>query len=458
MNIRTLCFRSILPVFLVLAAATAVVVYIMEIKETKWGLMEEAGGICVVVTEFISEDIQTLEADEQPPPDLLRAVKKVTGHGTALRIIALTKDQQEIILDIGRDRGKPLPDKSLLEECRAQDGNITRITRDSADTDVVFSCSPLLDSDNNIAGYVLIKTDASSLAVSRTRAIKTISRGIAVALGMGLLCVFIVSQMLKSNIRTFAESVETISNSDTKTSMPPPGSIREIHDLWNTFLTAASIFKDTEVRARRELMDVEMFRTEQDLAIAYRQNRKRTRALDTDSFHIRITAHADNEISNICVITNNDPTLYAIVGAVSHGTKPLDTAIMASAAEALLKQKLSINGIEKAVEQALEIFRIDKIAGIECSAETGSIKIVKYNGPNGSIHVEDAEPAEKTVILHMEDNEAGKKLDSCIRTYSQDNIDELARNIQAIAQQYAVHKEIPMLLVKRIDFKRQDKI
>ena len=112
MKIATQNLILIAPIFLVLAVITAVVLFVSERREVRWGLDSEAQGVALTIAEFTrastlaalpGETPKDREARLRPPID--RVLK--FGHARRVELFVMEAGQPRRILDIGERAGTP---------------------------------------------------------------------------------------------------------------------------------------------------------------------------------------------------------------------------------------------------------------------------------------------------------------------------------------------------------------
>lgn len=430
MNIRARCFSGILPVFAVLAVATGAFVYSLESSEAQWGLSEEAAGLVVTAAEFLDGE---RVAGGSCDAEFLAPLHRVLAFRRCQRFLGISLATGKPVFDVGPNSGGAVSLPEGLTDRLAQQPAEVAFLEDTAQGAIMRAHAPIRDGEGKVRGVLVVETDATALVAQRNASFRTVVKGVVVSLVAGLLCAWFVAMVLKRNVRALAVAAEAAAGGDYETAFDRPGSIHEIHDLWHTFRTAVSVLRGVGARARHELLGVERFRGEQDLAACYCGVRGGADAACAAGVRMDVRSLRSGQPDVIAAACEINTRLIGVMGFVVPQGTALKTAITMSAAVALLERRAAAVGLAEAVKTVVTLFPVRRLCCVEIRSGESEGTRVEYTETDG-VQAFPVGIATGSVVFHTLEGAAAERLDLYLRNFSQDTHEDRVSNLLTIAQ------------------------
>lgn len=370
MKLQTQNGLYVVPIFLALAVAISAIVGIQERNKTLWGLREEAGSLAIAIAEFIgAEGLTTIS--EGSPEDatvegLLRPVHRILEWERAKRIFATVRGRSTLLFDLGPWAGDsaemdaPLP----AADESSTPAHFRVVERPSRGT-ITQATAFVRGTDGRVLGRVGVETDASALdRLGRAWIRESVIR-LLIALAVGLACSAVLSWVLRSRIRFLGLALEAASGGDYGTELDANfGMIRETSDLASTFSTMMSIVRGTVERSRRNLLGVERFRTDEDMARAIDANCWIPKEVSQDGMTILVRGVGRLPPGTFFDLFRVDDRVYVLFGRVP-AAGALSAALSASAVLSFLRQLLPRERMEDIASEIADLFEVQELTVLE---------------------------------------------------------------------------------------------
>lgn len=370
MRIQTQNGLYVVPVFLTLAIAISAIVGVQERNKTLWGLREEAGALAIGIAEFIGAEGLTMISEGFPQDatvdEFLRPVRTILEWERAKRVFAMVPGSNTPVFDLGPWAGDSTEMAATLlaadESSTPADFRVVdRPPRGTIMQATVFVTDP----DGRVLGRVGVETDASALdRLGRTWIRESVIR-LLIALAIGLACSTVLSWVLKSRIRLLGLALEAASGGDYATELDANfGMIRETSDLANTFSTMMSIVRGTISRSRRNLLGIERFRTDEDMARAIDSNCWKPKEMSQDGTTILVRGIGRLSPGTFFDLFDVDHRVYVLFGRVP-ARGALNATLSGSAILSFLRQLLAQDKMADIASETADLFEVQELTILE---------------------------------------------------------------------------------------------
>lgn len=447
MRLQTRCLAGIVPVFLVLALAVGALVNHLVERETLWGMKEEAAGLATVVAEFTdTKDLADLlhgTMDEPRRASLLRPLGRILKNGRAERILAVMPTDGRVLFDVGPRASSNAAFRVPPDILTGLQGGKTRVSgvvmADPISGDRMLAYAPVTDERGGVMAVLVVQTDARPLAAQlHTTRMMTV-RGGAVTVLVGILCALLASMILRRSLGRLNEAAAAAAGGQyARPLQENHGAIQEIRDLWNTFETMISVLRGVISKTRRELMDVEMFRSEKDLVsvfnAAYLQGGEKTGGA------LEFSAQPMNGgvAGGFMDLFESGNRIVCVFGQVAERDGgELRASLLGSAAVRYVKEQVQEADVITALQTATSVFPFSELRGV--CWEKGRPVVVSGRYDPQTRRVVRAEHDVATgpaLCFHDLGEVAERRIDLYLRTFPDQSIsalmDQLILVVQAI--------------------------
>lgn len=360
MKIQTRCFVGVVPVFIALVVAVGLLITSWTRKETLWSLKEEALGLAITAAELTDRAALTnLEQDVWAAGGkeaFLQPFQRVIKAGVGRRITVVAPGNGRVLLDLGprasSNRVYRVPEAAMAA-LQVGEPFVSEVTRDPSWGDIMEAYTPVHGADGAPAATLVVQTDATLLRSRAADIHALVMRGAAITVAAGMLCALVIGMVLRRAVGTFTE-VATAAGSARydDAASANRGFIQEIRDLWNTFDTMISVLKGVMTKSRRDLLEVEVFRSEKDLVTAFEETYATPHAAERGGISVRMQTVGTGRPGRFMDLWEAPDRMWAVFGAVHGEPDALRSTLMASAALRFLKE-----GIEGGKGPAIEAAR-----------------------------------------------------------------------------------------------------
>ena len=352
MRFRTQMLLAFVPLFLLLGASGETVLALLEHREMRWGLEEEASSLAVALAEFLRDQPFT-----NPHPPAAGAINWEDSVGTVLkrdqvlRLDLLAADGRTVVRHFGpaapAGTDAALP-PGVAERLGRETWVLGAIAGRGSDA-TLTAYAPLHRPDGALAGYLGVTVDAGDYLLASKLETQRIGYGAGASLLAGLLAIGLVVRPVTRGTRELRAAADRAQTGETLT---PPAArlVQETDDLGETFGTMSTLLGEAMDKTRQNLVENEQLRTSQDLAAAFH-------ARFSQPLHVRHGAvEAEARIVGadpggaFCTCRRIGDTLWAFTGQVEVSDK-LQQAVVASAARGYLEDALSRMAPEAAVTE-----------------------------------------------------------------------------------------------------------
>jgi|GEM_PF-4814295 len=419
MTLQTQNGMYVIPVFLVLAIAISAIVGFEERNATLWGLREEAGSLAIGLAEFIGAEgfaiLTEGSPEDETTQEVLRPVRGILRWERAKRIFAVAEGSTPLLFDVGAWAGDSTGANAAGPASDEPPGPVDlRVVDRPPRGRIMQAAAPVLDPSGRALGHVCVETDASALDRQRREWIRDSVFRLVTALAVGLACSAILSWVLRSRIRYLGLAVEAAAGGNYDTELSPHfGLIRETSDLANTFSTMMSIVRGIVSRSRRNLLGVERFRTDEDMARAIDANCWRPKQLSQDGFVVLIRSVGRLPAGSFFDVFCVGDRVYVPFGRVQPGTA-LGAALAGSAVLSLLRQLLARDSMEAIAPEVSRLCDIQELTVLEWFGSDPRLLVHRLDSRT---YTSDAVDAVETGLFTKAFHNLGEEADTRIRLF-----------------------------------------
>lgn len=254
MSVRTQSLLVIVPVFLVLGLAVAVLACFFELRETTWALHEEASSYAasVAVLADAAELRKLLQgADiDSARSDLVRTATRAATLGRVRRLSVGDPGGNHLVVDVGRAAGETL--EPMPSEPVEMNGALVTTGATSRGERIALAMAQIVDQGEEWVGTVRAEVDASALRACWKRCLgRTLQYG-TIGMLLGIICALLAANLVLKPIRGLDHAAQRAATGDLAGAhVATHGRIREMHDLANAFNTLVSMLSGLVTRTRR---------------------------------------------------------------------------------------------------------------------------------------------------------------------------------------------------------------
>ncbi len=271
MTLRWRYLLAIVPLFTGLGIANALVRYFLEKHEVIWSLGEQAQGAALTIAAFAGP----VTAPGQTPPAELRAsyeqfARRMGGMSVAWFVESAGSWQTTPLIDTPGLRPPAAPDGELLSALRRRESVARLVERPEAPYDDAVGYAAVFGDDDSLRGIVGASMPET---VFRARRQMWIREGLLLVALLALLG-WGVAEALTQLARRELDRLQAVGDALSRghySAEWTPGRIGELNDLGGTLQTVASLLRDSVHRTRRQLLRVDLFMRDHELAALWQQ-------------------------------------------------------------------------------------------------------------------------------------------------------------------------------------------
>lgn len=457
MRIRTQSVIGIVPLFLGLGVVIATLVFYLERKETLWGLREEGAGLAVTLAAFTQEEgpshLAELSALGEGNEQVGGPLGKAMRWRRAMRIVAFQPADGRVVFDLASTastNGAAVWTPSDVAELEKGDAAVfSRVERHPKYGLVMKSFSPVRDTQGAIQAVICVITDAGALDAQMHHGIRLAAWGIGVAFLLGLVCALVVSSFLAERVQVLSEAMVQATRQQDAPVVSHAGLISEINDMDNTLNTMISVLRGVIAKTHRNLLDLEMYRTEEDLAAAFQQNYWTPKAVVRGdmTFVVRLVEGARH--GDFLNLIEAGQHVYCVTGrSAEKGNLP--STLKASATLAFLEQQLFHRDLQGALEMTAFLFEVADLQLIDWDAESGRTVMYRYSRQEETFRSEEItlNPSDSQVF-HNLGEEVDRRFRIYIRSFAKSSVMALMDELLLIVRSVEPIPQGTMVLLSR---------
>ena len=248
--------------------------YFNRTEESLSGMQEEAKSLSNSIAELAPKNLITLIKTNTGSLDkqYSNKIKKLWHFGQIkdLLVLDLTLKPIHSYNENSENTFKwELNDKekSLLKNRKVLATEIVK----SKEGLILSSIAGLVDDYGNISGFIQVDIDATIYgSLVNSILLKNLFL-ILLSLAIGFLVSTMISRTISKRLKQLTDSAIKVAKGNYSTKVDA-GTIQEVEDLSNTFNTMSSVLGDVLEKAQRTLIESEIFRENQVLNTAFREN------------------------------------------------------------------------------------------------------------------------------------------------------------------------------------------
>lgn len=434
MNIRTRCLTGIVPMFAILGAATGLLVSFLQYREKYWGLSEEAAGLATAAAEFIdAKDLNAFADGSLSGADrdrFLKPLNRIVRTGSIQRMAILSGADRRLLLDLGPAAQQEF---ATPDQAGAEAASIQHLPAKGTRAAVMRAFADLPDQGGQPPCILMAQISAAPLTKHKGRVVRQLLVHLLTAVLVGTLCSLLIASILIRAIRDLAQAAEQAANGNYDVQQERSCAIREINDLWNTFQTAASVLRGVLVNSRRQLLDMELLRTEEDLVRAFSEAYQPSRCFVHGSLEWAVTAVCDDQPEVVADLFEIHGTLYAVTGTVAPVDTGLRTAVTASALADCLRRGLETDSLQTALRNVADLFDVVSLRVMAYTPTDQAIAVHTYRQETGAFGEDSLALPNRPLLFHDMDSSLGERLDVFVDAFGNSPCRELLDNVLSIA-------------------------
>jgi hypothetical protein len=364
MNIRLQSLITIVPIFIGVGMVSGWLRYSAEQKELAWGLRSEAEGYALSLrSAVVGEPWKELVGQGGPQADAaLKQIDRLLESGRVRRIVGIPPDGSKELFRRtipSLSKRKMALDANAVDSVRADQVWTGEIDTATPHQSFLRVFAPLKNEQGEVIGALGVETDTNEYVRRGESLLREVEIEAAGAVILGLLCAWIIAQVLRRRIRELEAMARKIRSAGP---MPAagPGMIRELTDLKDSLQTMSSIMSDIRGRARRELLEGERFLSEEDLNEVFQEESLETNRADMGGTQIvccRSGARSENDF--IELKTAGD-LAYVVFGRVQGGGMFSESLRESCAAGRFSVDEICRQGIEAGYRSVRELFALEQ--------------------------------------------------------------------------------------------------
>lgn len=327
MTIRLRYYLTIIPLFLGLGLANALLFFYVERREVEWGLHERASGIAISIAHL---------APTAAPDDLTAILARLSERLSGLTIVrhTLVGDtwRSRTLHDSGRLPPPPPPDADQAEAlAEGESVHIFTSLPGAFDENVAYAATPRRPGVPS-AVYAIAEADTflrSELTQIRRKCI--IFNVILCFLGVGT--AEFLTRWARREIAALVRVSQNLAGGDY-TLRWKPGRIRELIDLGGTLATMASIFRESVLHTKRGFYQADLLPRDLELASTLQEYCDTASVLDAAQGRVHVRRLGSDTWDDFFGARTSATGTYVVVGRLAPppGTDRLERILLANAA------------------------------------------------------------------------------------------------------------------------------
>lgn len=448
MNVRARSLTGIVPMFLILGLATGLLVSYVNYKETYWGLSEEASGLAVATSEFIEPGLLKALANEAAASAekdrFMTSMGRLINSAHLQRMTITRASDNAAILDIGPSAGQAL---ATPEQINSETATVIYVPH-KPNTPAVMQAFIRISSDANDGPAILMtQISAAPLTDLKDSFASQLLVYLLISLVSGTACALIVSSILIGSIRDLAQAAEKAANGDYNVQQERSCSIQEVKDLWNTFLTATSVLQGVVAGSRRQLLNMELLRTERDLVNALTESNPSPQLLTHGHLDWGVTPLRGDQPESIANLIESNGTIYAIAGTIRKAETELRTAIAALSLVGYFRRNIRTAPLPAILNNIPAVSDVASMRIFAYTPKRNEIAVYTYRQESGIFTKSSIEKPEAPVLFHELNDVLGVKLDVFVQSFRESRCMEIIEDLLRIAERHndALHGAIVVI-------------
>lgn len=432
MRFRTQMLLAFVPIFLLLGASGETVLALLEHREMRWGLEEEASSLAVALAEFLRDQpFVTPHPAASGPINWEESVGTILKRGQVRSLDLFAADGRTVV----RHFGAPLPAGAVpAVPARAAAqlaqqpwvlGDIAGLGPDARLT----AYAALRGKDDAVAGYLGVQVGAAAYLGASALERRRIGYGAGASLMAGLLAIGLVVLPVTRGTRELRIAAD---RAQTGEALTPPGSrfIQETGDLGETFDTMSTLLGEAMDKTRQNLVENEQLRTSQDLAAAFHGQFNQPVRGRHGAVQFAAQVVGADPGGAFCTCRRIGDTLWAFTGLVEVNDK-LQQAVVASAARGYLEDALTRMAPEAAVTEVAAVLPLTSWTCLAWPLEGGAPrrwtgKGRRLTAPSAAVEI--AGP----LCLHTFGPDWQRTIDTCLGGFDGLPAADIAENIRRL--------------------------
>jgi HAMP domain-containing protein len=386
-KIATQNLLLIVPIFLLLAIITSVLVFFSEQREVRWGIESEAEGLALTIAEFT--DLPSL-ASSMPgdgaaddSAKVPKPLERVLAFGQARRIDIAAFQGTRLQPVVGAGEGSAVT-PVIDDETRGRLAQGQIVTQDVARAEWLVAHAPVRDAAGALRGVVSVATSLAPVAAHRTAVLRRTAAILLALLLVGGLVSLVISTLITSEIAHLTQTASAFAAGDYDAALAP-GAIEEVAVVGATFGIMGSVLKDATVRSTRQMLQFDRFNTEGTLAKFHAERFSMPVAAEHAGVRVAIDRLGPAVHGDFWFVEGDARRARACLGRVD-GPASFDLALAGSAVNTLL-QELFAHGKDAAAAlgDAASLFPIHCCVLVEWQADAHGELMVHRLGQDGTI-------------------------------------------------------------------------
>lgn len=266
MTLRWRYLLAIVPLFTGLGIANAVVRYWLERNEVVWGLGERAKGAALTFAAFADP---TTAAAKDPSPELRAAFERFARHLEGVSATWFTAAaggwQATTLTESPGLRPPATPDDVVLAALRRHESVARLIARPEAPHDEAVGYAGVWTPEGGLVGVVSASVPEATFRARQPAWFRQGAGLVALLTLLGWGLAEALTQLARREFDRLQAAGDALSRGHYAVAWTP-GRIGELNDLGGTFHTVASLLRDRVQRTRRNLLQVDPFPRDLELA------------------------------------------------------------------------------------------------------------------------------------------------------------------------------------------------
>ncbi|MBF0452183.1 MAG: hypothetical protein HQK75_15885 [Candidatus Magnetomorum sp.] len=429
MKIRTLCLMGIIPVFLLLGLSISIFVCYFEYRETMWGLHESASSMVVTTSEFFFgtpfEHLYSKQTNKKQREELLKPLYTAVRYKNFQWIFAYSFYDESLVYSITQEEGQVFPEQDfagIARQLKDQDVIFSSVQTTTDNQKFIRAYRTVYDTKYQPSGIVGVQLDANILRENLSKSIKQSLKGSTLCLIAGLLCSLFISKILKRDIDVlninYDENISSLAKLDLKDSKT--SFIREIRDLSNTFETMFSVLKTVMTNSWQNILDVELLRSERDIAKKYKNICMNKNRLKNRTIYFLSEIINPDRMDIFSDFFEYNTHIYCLFGRIIPVENDLQTTLSISSMITFFKINIQKESTSQAIEKTLQLYPCSDFQLLEWEEDNRQLLLHVYNP---STHLCESRQLEfqngKMKVFHNLCMEAEKRIALYLKTYYQ---------------------------------------
>lgn len=437
MNVRARSLTGIVPMFLILGLTTGLLVSYVNYKETYWGLSEEVSGLAVAASEFIEpgllEELANETSTSPGKERFMTSMNRLINLAHLQRVTITREGENTAILDIGPPAKQP-PAKP--EQIQPETAAVVYIPHAQDIPSVMQAFIRTASDNNNRPAILMTQISAEPLTALKDGLASQLLAYLLISIAAGTACALIVSSILISSIRDLARAAEKAAGGDYNIQQERSCSIQEIKDLWNTFLTATSVLRGVVEGSRRQLLNMELLRTERDLVHALTELNPAAQFLSHGSLDWCAAPLRRDQPEVISDIIAANGTVYAIAGTIHKAATELNTAVAASSLLGYFRRNIRLQPLPSVLNHIPAVSDVASMRILTYTPQSNEIAVFTYRKESGIFTKSSIMKPSTPLLFHELKDEPGVRLDVFVQSSRQSRCVEIMEDLQNIAARH----------------------